>query len=522
VRLTRGLNILSILGAYCVNIDYERCTHCSVCVEVCPHNVFEKDDNNKVRIVNDMACVGCRICMEFCPTNATHIKPADPEAFSRSIWTFSTIEQIHHQAQTGKYLLRGFGTTRPIPHFDDFVIVPSQLASPSPLDKYREDCNVSVVIGEDSVVNPITLRIPIVFGAMSFGALSKEAKMALAWAACKMGTIANTGEGGAVPEEYPLVHGFNTVEELRESGNPGQNIGNGGYLAVQWSTGRWGVSLDFLQTADAVEIKIGQGAKPGMGGHLLGQKVVEEVAKVRGIPVGTDALSPPRYYDVVGTDDLKKQVEILRDVTNYKVPILMKLGPSRPYKDVKLAAELGVDAISIDGMVGGTGASPESVTQHVGIPTIACIPSAAKALKDLGLYRKIKLIALGGIRGGVDAFKALALGADVVGIGTAAEIAMGCRACMACHLGSCPYGITTNKPELRERLDPVITGQRLVNFLKAMTDEIKIFTMLAGHKSIQELSREDLRSLSMDTAAITGVKLIGLGQPFSKVWEDFQ
>ncbi len=509
---------MTILGAYCVNIDYERCTHCGTCVEVCPYNVYEKDDDNRVRIGNDMACVGCRICMEFCPNNATHIKPAEPEFFSRSLWTFQTVEHIHYQSQTGKYLLRGFGTSRIIPHFDDLVIVPSQLASASPLDKYREDCDVSVIIGEETADYPIELNIPIVFGAMSFGALSKEAKMALAKAAYKMRTIANTGEGGAVPEEYPLVHGFNSLEELKTSVKANPHYSDGGYLAVQWSTGRWGVNLDFLQNADAVEVKIGQGAKPGMGGHLLGKKVVAEVAKVRGIPIGTDALSPPRYYDTLSTKDLKKQIEVIRDVTDYKIPILMKLGPSRPYQDVRMAAELGVDAISIDGMAGGTGASPECVTQHVGIPTIACIPPAVRALKDLGLYRRVKLIALGGIRCGADAFKALALGADAVGIGAAAEIAMGCRACMACHQGTCPYGITTNDPKLRRRLDPEKTSQRLVNFLKAMTDEIKIFTMLSGHKSIKELSKEDLRALSIDTAAITGVKLVGLERTYPKIW----
>ncbi|MFX0124656.1 MAG: FMN-binding glutamate synthase family protein, partial [Candidatus Hodarchaeota archaeon] len=228
------------------------------------------------------------------------------------------------------------------------------------------------------------------------------------------------------------------------------------------------------------------------------------------------------YYDAVSSEDLKKQVEIIKDITDYKVPILIKLGPSRPYHDVKIAAELGVDAISIDGMVGGTGASPESVTQHAGIPTIACIPPAVKALKEMGLYRKVKIIALGGIRSGADAFKALALGADAVGIGTAAEIAMGCRACMACHLGNCPYGITTNKPELRARLDPKKASQRLVNLLKAMTDEIKIFTMLSGHKSIRDLTREDLRALTIDAAAITGVKLAGLDHPYPQIWEEVQ
>jgi glutamate synthase domain-containing protein 2 len=264
-----------------------------------------------------------------------------------------------------------------------------------------------------------------------------------------------------------------------------------------------------VNAGDGVEIKIGQGAKPGMGGHLLGAKVTEEIAKVRGIPVGSDALSPCRYYDVLAPEDLKKQVEFLRDVTNYEKPIWIKLGPSRPYEDVRMAALAGVDAISLDGMAGGTGASPDAVTQGVGIPTIACIPPAVRALKDLGLHRKVKLFALGGLRGGLDAFKALALGADGVGFATAAEIAMGCRACMACHKGGCPYGITSQDPKLRARLDPETAAERLTNFINATAEEIKMLTMLSGHDDITELSEEDLRALDINTAAITGLKLVG-------------
>jgi len=270
-----------------------------------------------------------------------------------------------------------------------------------------------------------------------------------------------------------------------------------------------------------VEIKIGQGAKPGMGGHLLGDKVTEDVAKIRGIPVGSDALSPCRYYDVLVAEDLKKQVEFLRDITNYEKPIWMKLGPSRPYDDVKMAALAGVDAISIDGLAGGTGCSPDIVTQGVGIPTIACIGPAVRALKDLGLHRKVKLFALGGIRGGLDAFKAMAMGADGAGFGTAAQIAMGCRGCMACHQGNCPYGITSQNPKMRERLDPEEVGQRLANFVKATAEEVKILTMLSGHGDIRELSEEDLRALDVNTAAITGLKLVGYERPLPW-WEDGQ
>jgi glutamate synthase domain-containing protein 2 len=256
-----------------------------------------------------------------------------------------------------------------------------------------------------------------------------------------------------------------------------------------------------------------------MGGHLLGAKVTEEVAAVRGIPVGTDALSPCRYYDVQDLEDMKHMVSFLRDATNYKVPILFKLGPSRPYEDIRACVEAGADAISIDGLVGGTGCSPAVVTQGVGIPTVALIPPAVRALKDMGVHRKVKLFILGGIRNGLDAYKAMALGADGVGFGAAAEIAMGCRACMACHTGRCPYGITSQDPKLRERLNPVEAGRRLANFIKATAEELKTLVMLSGHDDIKNLSPEDLRAMELNTAAITGLKLVGFERRLP-LWEN--
>ena len=504
---------MPITGAYCVTMDKERCItwkmpwKCSTCVDICPNNVFSLDEAGRVYVQNDLVCVGCRICIEYCPNNVIHIRPAEPEKFTRGLWTFQTIDEIQYKAQTGKYLLRGYGTMGALPHFDDLVIVPAQLYPPAPRDKYREDCRIEVTIGEGRVKKPLQLKIPIIFAAMSYGAISMEAKHALAIAAAKLGTAVCTGEGGSLPEEYYMVHGFKDKESF-ESGR--KVYEPGGYLIVQWASGRWGVSIDYLLRSDAIEIKIGQGAKPGMGGHLLGEKVTAEIARVRGIPIGTDCLSPATHYDILKVEeDLKKQIELLRDVTNYEKPIIVKLGPGRVYKDVKIAAESGADAIAIDGSQGGTGTSPEIVIQNAGIPTIACIPPAVRALEDLGLREEVKLIVMGGIRNGADVVKALCLGADCVGVASAALIAMGCRVCTQCLRGKCPYGITSQDPELRKRLEPERAAEKLVNFIKATVDEVKMLTMLSGHNDIRELSKEDLRALNINTATITGVKLIG-------------
>ena len=443
----------------------------------------------QVAVQNFNACVGCRICAEFCPGNAIRINSAEPEAITRALWTFPTVGEIHYKALTGQYITRGFGTMGPRPHFDSIAVVPAQFAPSLSREQERGECQMDVVIGEGACEKPIHLKLPFVFPAMSSSALTREAKLALAICAAEMGIASNTGEDGLVPNENHFANGF--VDEARTT----KRWEPGGYLVMQCSTGRWGINPDYVRAGNAVELKIGHSAKLGLGRLEL--------------PAGSDIQSSTRSLEVQSPDDLKRVVASLREATNHQVPILMKLGPSRPYADVRAAAEAGVDAISIDGAAGGTGASPDIVTQGVGIPTIACIPPAVRALKELGLHRKVKLIALGGLRGGLDSFKALAMGADAVGFGSAAEIALGCRACMACDKGECAYGITTQDPRLRARLDPEEGARRLSNFIRATTEEIKILTMLTGHASVHDLSEEDLRALDLDTAAITGLKLIG-------------
>jgi len=502
-----------ILGAYGVDIKVGRCFSqrepgkCATCVTICPHNVLTVDEMGRIYAANEQACVGCRLCVEYCPQNAIMVRATATEPLIRGLWRAQSVEEIRYKAQTGKYLLRGFGALKPLPHFDDFLIIPAQLSPPAPLDKYREKCDIKVVIGEGRVKRPVVMEIPIMISAMSYGAISKEAKIATEIAAANTGTLIGSGEGGSFSGEELIVHGYRNEEDLKKGVKA---HGPGGYFAVQWSTGRWGVNLDYLLKADVVEVKIGQGAKPGMGGHLLGEKVKGEIAEIRGLPEGTAALSPARHLDVLDVKEhLKQMVETLKDITDYEKPIIVKLGPGRVYEDVRLAAEAGADAVAIDGKYGGTGASPEPTTQHAGLPTIACISPAVKALKDLGLYGDVKLMVMGGVMSGADAVKAIAMGADAVAMSSAIMVAMGCHTCFSCHTGKCPMGIATQDPELRARLNPEIAAKGATNFLKATTEEIKMLTMLAGHSSIKELSKEDLRALTSDVAAITGVKLAG-------------
>lgn len=402
-----------------------------------------------------------------------------------AIYSKQTIEDIHTKAQTGNYKIRGFGRSKDVPKFDDIVILPAQ-ASIAPVDKYREPCNTKVKLGTRFAKKPLEADTPVLIGGMSFGALSKEAKLGLAKGSAMVGSVANTGEGGMLPEE----------RELSDK------------LVVQYSSGRFGVSAKYLNAGDAVEVKIGQGAKPGMGGHLMAEKVSPEVAKIREIPEGTDALSPCRFLDSQSKEELAEHIELIREVTDWEVPIIVKLGPGRVDEDVKIAYEVGADIIALDGMEGGTGASPEIVSEETGVPTIPALALAVKTLEEIGAKDDVDLIITGGIRNGADVAKALAMGADAVYIATASMIAMGCIGCRNCSKGTCPVGIATQNPKLRT-LDVDEAAEHVANYINAITEEAKMLAQLAGHDDLSKLNRTDLRVLSNDVKAMTGLKLVG-------------
>ena len=365
--------------------------------------------------------------------------------------------------------------------FDDLVFVPTQLAK-RPVDYYKEKISSKTIIGKFSK-KPIEIETPIVIAAMSFGAISKEAKIALAKGASLAGTMTNTGEGGMLSEE-------------RE---------NAKFLIIQYSTGRFGINEKILKRADAIEIKIGQGAKPGQGGLLPKEKVTAEIAKIRNIPRGKDIHSPAYHLDIKEIEDLKTKIEWLRKITG-GVPIIIKLAAGDVENDLKLAVKANSDIIAIDGLEGGTGAAPEVMQDEVGIPTLAASVRARETLDKMGAKQELWIG--GGLRKGGDVAKALALGADAVFMATAMLVAMGCIYCRLCYLGKCPVGIATQDPELRKKLKTEEAAQKVANFIKNCTEEIKMIIGACGENDIHKLNKGHLRALNSEIAKIAKVKLI--------------
>jgi glutamate synthase domain-containing protein 2 len=412
------------------------------------------------------------------------------------------IHEIQRAADQGIYDIRGFGAKRWMPHFDDLVFLGASM-SRYPLEGYREKCATNVTLGTRFAKKPIELKIPITIAGMSFGALSANAKEALGRGATEMGTSTTTGDGGMTPEER----------------------GHSKLLVYQYLPSRYGMNPDDLRKADAIEIVLGQGAKPGGGGMLLGQKISDRVAEMRNLPKGIDQRSACRHPDWTGPDDLAIKIEELREITDWEKPIYIKIGASRTYYDVKLAVKSGADVIVVDGMQGGTGATQDVFIEHVGIPTLPALRQAVEALQEMDMHRKVQLIISGGIRSGADVAKALAMGADAVSIGTAALIALGCNSPKYqadyeklgsaagffddYQAGADPAGISTQNPELAARLDPEIGGRKLANYLRVLTLEAQTLARACGKSHVHNLEPEDLAALTIEAAAMAKVPLAG-------------
>jgi glutamate synthase domain-containing protein 2 len=421
------------------------------------------------------------------------------------------LDYIHHAAEHGLYEIRGLGAKRALPTFDDLVFLTAS-ASRYPLEGYREKCTTTTVLGARYAKKPIVLDIPITIAGMSFGALSANVKDALGRAATAMGTSTTTGDGGMTAEE-------------RQSSKT---------LVYQCLPSRYGFNPDDLRKADAIELVIGQGAKPGGGGMLLGQKISARVAAMRTLPEGIDQRSACRHPDWTGPDDLTIKLRELREITDWQVPIYVKMGATRVREDVKLAVKAGADVVVIDGMQGGTAATQQTFIEHAGIPTLAALPLAVQALEEMNVVGEVQLIISGGVRSGADVAKALALGADAVALGQGVLMALGCNAagyfhagqkidatadyakletapgyCHHCHTGRCPVGITTQIPELESRLEPEWGARRLKNYLQVLNMELTTLARACGKSNVHHLEREDLVALTIEAAAMAKVPLAG-------------
>jgi methylamine---glutamate N-methyltransferase subunit C len=430
--------------------------------------------------------------------------PAAFPAAARLSATFdpATIAGIQRAAEEGVYAVRGWGAKRAVPHFDDLLFLGASM-SRYPLEGYREHCGTDVVLGTRHAARPMRLSIPVTIAGMSFGALSAPAKEALGRGATLVGTSTTTGDGGMTPEERLASE----------------------RLVYQLLPSRYGMNPDDLRRADAIEIVLGQGAKPGGGGMLLGQKISARVAEMRDLPAGIDQRSACRHPDWTGPDDLTIKIAELREITDWQVPIFIKIGASRPFYDVSLAVKSGADVVVLDGMQGGTAASQEVFIEHVGIPILAAIPPAVEALTELGVHRDVQLVVSGGVRTGADVAKAIALGADAVSVGVGALIALGDNAAGlagdyasmgtvpgaydAWHEGRDPAGISTQDPDLAARLDPELGARRIANWLGVLTMEAQTIARACGKSHLHNLEPEDLVALTIEAAAMARVPLAG-------------
>jgi len=494
-----------------VERDPERCIQCQVCVRQCANDVHEYDASDDLVSSESSRCVGCHRCATLCPTGAISIREAELDFRPNANWTASAIRSIYKQAEGGGMLLTGMGNDRPYAsYWDRMVLNASQVTNPS-IDPLREPMELVTYLGRKpdkvefegrngkpslttELAPQIELQVPVMFSAMSYGSISLNASIALARAAQAAGTFANTGEGGLHRDIYPYA----------------------GNMIVQVASGRFGVDADYLNRAAAVEIKIGQGAKPGIGGHLPGEKVDAAVSQTRMIPEGTDALSPAPHHDIYSIEDLRQLIFAIKEATTYAKPVFVKIAAVHNVAAIASGCvRAGADVVAIDGFRGGTGAAPTMIRDHVGIPIELALAAVDDRLREEGIRNRASLVAAGGFRSSADVVKAIALGADAVYIGTAALVAMGCHLCQKCYTGKCNWGIATQDPILTKRLNPDVAARRLTNLLRGWSHEIKEMLGGMGINAVESLrgNREHLRAVGIaaNELEVLGVKPAGVG-----------
>ena len=458
----------------------DRCIACRVCERQCANEVHRFDTDLGVMLSDEAKCVNCQRCVSLCPTHALKIVKSDCRLRENANWSDQTIKEIYKQANSGGVLLSSMGNPKPLPvYWDRILINASQVTNP-PIDPLREPMETRVFLGKkpDRILRrasgelitqlppQLELSMPVMFSAMSYGSISYNAHASLARAATELGICYNTGEGGLHEDFY--CYGENTV--------------------VQVASGRFGVHKNYLEAAAAIEIKMGQGAKPGIGGHLPGTKIVGDISRTRMIPEGSDAISPAPHHDIYSIEDLRQLVYSLKEATDYRKPIIVKVAAVHNIAAIASGiARSGADIIAIDGFRGGTGAAPTRIRDNVGIPIELALAAVDQRLRDEGIRNNVSLVVGGSVRSAADVVKAVALGADAVYVATAALLALGCHLCRTCHSGRCNWGIATQRPDLVKRLNPDIGSQRLINLMNAWRHEIKELMGGMGINSIESL-----------------------------------